>query len=149
LSTAFGSGINAHVYDALVPRSSCMTNAIGSGVLEIDDRGERLVVDDHFVDGVARLGRAVRYDDRDRVADVAGLVDGDWQVRGILDVVGDRPRERHRVGPFAGEIGAGEHATTPGIALAAVVSIDRMRACACGLRTSATCNTPGMSRSAM
>src|SRR5437870_2759349 len=40
-------------------------DAVGSGVLEVDDRGQRVVVDDHFVGRVARLVRAVGDDDRD------------------------------------------------------------------------------------
>ena len=38
-------------------------------------------------------------------------------------------------------------ATTPGIATAALVSIDAMRACAIGLRTTRMCSAPGRSRS--
>ncbi len=84
-------------------------DTIGERILELDDRGQRVVVDDHFVGGVARFVRAVRDDDCHRVADVAGLVDRDRAVVGVLDVVGDRPRQRHRLGPVVDEVGAGEH----------------------------------------
>ena len=39
-------------------------------------------------------------------------------------------------------------ALTPGIEAAAEVSIDRIRACAYGLRTSAPCSIPGSEKSA-
>jgi hypothetical protein len=40
-------------------------------------------------------------------------------------------------------------ACTPSSAAAAAVSIETIRACACGLRSTAACSIPGRTRSAM
>ena len=74
----------------------------------VDDRVERLVVDvDELrrVDGVrARVGDH----DRDPVALVVHLGDGEREVLGALHVLGHRPRARHRRRPVVAQLGAGE-----------------------------------------
>ena len=57
-----------------------MTTRSRQGVLEVDDGGQRVVVDDDGVERVAAAWRVVGHDDGDGVADVAGLVDGDGAV---------------------------------------------------------------------
>ena len=116
-------------------------------VLQVDDRLQRLVVDDHRADGVGRLVAAVRHDDRHDVAHVAGLVDGDREVLGVLHVVGDGPGARHGRGPRVGEVGAREDGldTREGEGLRRVDAV--MRAWAYGLRTMASQRAPGMTRS--
>src|SRR4029079_16853859 len=60
------------------------------------------------------LGRILRdrprlgHDDRDTVADVPRLVEGEREVRRHPDLLGDRPRAGQRAGPVGGELGAAE-----------------------------------------
>ena len=85
---------------------------IAERVFEVDDGGQRVVLDDHHVDGVARLGVGARHDDRDRVADVRDLVDREREVLGRLHVRRHGPCARHRT-PRVAEVGAavrGDHA---------------------------------------
>ena len=111
---------------------------VGQRVLQVDDRLERLVVDDHRADGVGRLVAAVGHDDRDDVAHVARPVDGDREVLRVLHVVGDRPGARHRAPPRRRARSAPVRtASTPGRARASDASMPVMRAWAYGLRTMA------------
>ena len=76
-------------------------------VLEVDDRRQRVVVDDHRLDRVARRVAALGQDDGDDLADVVHLAAGEREVRRVVHVVGDRPRARQRRGPLVVEVGAG------------------------------------------
>ena len=84
-------------------------HAVAERILQIDHRGQRLVVDDDRVERVARLGVRLRDDHGNRVTRIAGLVDRDREVLGRLHVGRDGPRARHRARPQVAQIGPGVH----------------------------------------
>ena len=76
--------------------------------LDVAHRGQRLVIDLDELGGVLRERAAVGDHDRDAVAGVARLVDGERPVRRQLDVLGDGPGTGQPARPLVGEVGAGE-----------------------------------------
>ena len=106
---------------------------------------ERLVVDLDELGRVDRVRARVGDHDRDAVALVVDLVDGEREVLGALHVLGHRPGARHRRLPVVAQVGAGEDRDDALGAFAAAVSIDVIRACAYGLRTTAITTVPGRS----
>ena len=91
---------------------------VAERVLQVDHRGERLVVDVHGVERVARLRLGAGEDRGHAVADVVHRGDRQRVVRRVLHVLGDRPGARHRVRPELFELGAGEHVDHAGHRLA-------------------------------
>ena len=96
----------------------------------IGDRRQHPVVDFHFLRGIARLRQRFGDHDRHRIADMAGLVHGQRRMRRHLHrraVLGmDHPAANEIADLVGGEVLAGEHADTPGMPAAALVSIDLM-----------------------
>ena len=92
--------------------------------LGVDDRLERLVVDDDPLRGAARLLRMLGGDDRDGLAEVADAVDREHRLVGELEPVRLLP----------GTSACVRTACTPGSVSASERSIERTRACAWGLR---------------
>ena len=82
--------------------------AVGQRVLESDGRRELLVVDDDRLHRVACRDAGLGNHDRHGIAHVTHLVDRNRPVLRDLDVVGDRPHARHRVGPFVAQVRAAE-----------------------------------------
>ena len=75
--------------------------------LEVDDRRQRVVVDDDGTRGVDRLVGRPGDDDGDGIPDVGDLLDRERQVKRCLHVGGDRPRTGQSARPGVTEIGAG------------------------------------------
>ena len=86
---------------------------VAERVFQIDDRGQRLVVDDDSVHAVARRVARAGNHDRDDVTDIAGLLCRDREVLGVLHVRRHRPRARHRLGPRVAKIGTGQDGFHP------------------------------------
>ena len=74
------------------------------GALHVGHRLERLVVDPHLLGGAARLLGVLGRDERDRLAEVAHLVDREHRLVGELEPVGLR----------AGHVGMREHGVDAG-----------------------------------
>ena len=125
-----------HSWTLLVPSSSCTNGAARDRRLGIDDRRQRLVLDEHVLgrvgDGVAILADH----DRDRVADVLDLPAGQRPVRRVVDLdAGRRPGHRQRTTEI-GHVLAGEDRVDARAARAAAeVSIEVILAWASGERT--------------
>ena len=79
------------------------------GGLDVDQHLERLVVDVDELRRIDRVRARVRDHDRDAVALVVHLADGEREVLGALHVLGHRPGARHRRLPVVAQVGAGEH----------------------------------------
>ena len=94
--------------------------------LGVDDGLERLVLDDDRLGGASRLLGVLGRDDGDRLAVVADAIDREHRLVGELEAVRLAGRERRR-----GSGPRGRRASSP----PAEMSISRMRACACGLRS--------------
>ena len=84
-------------------------SAVLRGGLDIDQHLERLVVDVDELRRIDRVRARVRDHDRDTVALVVHLADGEREVLRALHVLGHRPGARHRRLPVVAQIGAGEH----------------------------------------
>ena len=78
--------------------------------LHVDDRLERLVLDDDRLERTPRLLRVLGRDDDDRLADVAHAVDREHRLVGELEPVELRPRDvgvrQHRVDAVEAQRGA-------------------------------------------
>ena len=96
---------------AVVPH---LGRAVLGGVLEVDHRRQRLVVDLDQLGGVARLRQRLGDDEGDAVADEAHLVGDEQRLEGAV-ALGRAEILRHQVRGEAAElfgrrVGAGEHA---------------------------------------
>ena len=131
--------------------ASCSCGAPRAARRAIDDGGERLVVDLDQFGRILRLRRRVRDHGGDRLADMANRAARQRPARRFRHrrAVARRIAHSGRIGPMpsAAMSAPVNTATTPGMA-AAAVSIPRMRAWACGERTSTQCNSPASSMSA-
>ena len=116
--------------------------AVGERRLHVEHDRQRLVVDVDRLERVDGGGLAARHHDRDRLADVADLVDRERRPVRHHDVLGDRPGARQR-SLDVGDVPPVNTATTPGCERAAEASMRVMRACAIGLRRIAMCSMPG------
>ena len=107
--------------------------------LHVGDRLERLVLDADPLGGAARLLGMLGGDERDRLAEVEDAVDREHRLVGELEpVASSRP----------GTSACVSTACTPGIVDAPrEMSIETMRACACGLRSVWPQSIPGAIRS--
>ena len=83
--------------------------AVLRGSLDVDQHLERLVVDVDELRRVDRVRPRVGDHDRDAVALVVHLADGEREVLRALHVLGHRPGARHRRLPVVAQVGAGEH----------------------------------------
>ena len=118
--------------------SSRMTGASASSALRgVDDDRQRLVLDVDQLERVARGVAVVGDDEGDLLALEAHLVGGQHGLR-----VGRQRRHPGQAQPL--EVLAGDRPRAPsGAAARAEVSIETMRACASGLRSTAPCSMPG------
>ena len=83
--------------------------AVLRGSLDVDQHLERLVVDVDELRRVDRVRPRVGDHDRDAVALVVHLADGEREVLRALHVLGHRPGARHGRLPVVAQVGAGEH----------------------------------------
>ena len=114
-------------------------------LLGVDDRGQRLPVDDDRLDGVRGLLGRLR-DDRGHALAVPLDAVGRERARRVdvvLDARGAAGRPGHRQRVVRARPRPIRTSTTPGIDFAMLVSIDLMLACAYGLRRIAICAMPG------
>ena len=79
---------------------------VGQRVLEVDHGLERLVLHVDRFERVAGGGGAVGEHARHPISRVARVRLGERVVRGVLHVVGDGPRARHRRPPLIGQVGS-------------------------------------------
>ncbi len=91
----------------------------------VGDGGQHLVVDPDPLGGPAGGLGVVGRDERDRFALVADELRGQHRLVGVLETEGVLPRD----------VVGGEDRVTPGTVSASVMSMPRMRACGCGLRS--------------
>ena len=101
--------------------------AVPSGLQDVRDRVERLVVDLHELRGVHRLYDALGEDDRDPIPLVARDV-GQRIVRRILHVFRHGPGHRERRLPVLGEVGRQKHGDDA-LCLASRLEVDALHAC--------------------
>jgi hypothetical protein len=121
----------------VVGRLVVQRRALGGGA-HVDHRRQLLVVHLHQLGGVLGLLQRVGHHHGHVVAHVAHLLDRQDGVRRLLHRravgAGDQPAAGQAV-DLAVDVGPGEDAATPGMALAAAVSTCLTMACACGERT--------------
>ena len=111
--------------------------------LGIDHDRQRLVVDLHQLGSVACGLAALRDDDRNTVADIAGLVHGERPMVRLIRVLGREPRAWKRRVPLVSELVTGERCEHSAVRERAATSTSRIRACAYGLRTTLIQTMPG------
>ena len=132
------------------------------GVFGMQHEGQFVVDDGERLGGIERLRLGFRDHHGDGFADMARFVGGQQQMRADEDLAAAGRGELHVVARFrqrivadgaeavGGAIGAGEDAEHAGHrSVPRALSIDTMRACACGERTIAACAWPGKLKSSV
>ena len=76
---------------------------------DVDDHAERLVLDVDELSGINRMRARVGDHDRDAVALVVDLGDGERKVLGALHLLRHRPGARHRCLPVVAQVDPREH----------------------------------------
>ena len=106
-----------HVRDVRAEAVVHERRSLRCGRLDVDEHGQRLVVDLDELGGIDRVSARVGQDDRDAVALVVDLIDREREVLGILHVLGHRPRTGHRCLPVVAKLRAREDCDDAGAVL--------------------------------